>query len=110
MKFRRHLDERFPIHAFVINAQPAPIRVILKNLIEQLIDAGAGFARAGVAGDEPAPAKILACLSESLQLHNIFALVGFRGGSMGGDGDPNYRDHPRDRSERNKKRAKCQCE
>jgi hypothetical protein len=32
----------------------------LKNLKEQLIDAGTGFARAGVAGDKPATAKIIA--------------------------------------------------
>jgi hypothetical protein len=51
IELHRHLNERFPIHAFVVNAKLAPIRIVLKNLKEQLIDAGTGFARAGVAGD-----------------------------------------------------------
>jgi hypothetical protein len=74
MKLRRHFHERFPIHALVVNAQPAPIRIVLENLKEQLIDAGAGFARAGVAGDEPATAKIFACPRKALQPDDKFAL------------------------------------
>ena len=77
MKLRRHLHECFPIYAFVINAKPAPIRIVLKNLKEQLIDAGAGFARAGVASDEPATAKIFACPRKAFQPDDEFAFGRF---------------------------------
>src|ERR1700691_3977824 len=73
MKLRRHFHERFPIYALVVNAKTAPIRIVLKNLKEQLIDAGAGLTRAGVAGDEPAPAKILACPLKAFELDDKFA-------------------------------------
>ena len=56
----RHCRKRFPINAFFINAQSAPFWFVLKNLMGELIDAGTGFARTGVAGDEPAPAKLVA--------------------------------------------------
>ena len=55
----RHRSERFPIHAFFVNAQPTPCRFVLKNLMHQLVDAGTGLARAGVAGDEPAATKLI---------------------------------------------------
>ena len=56
----RHCRERFPINALFVNAQPAPGRFVLKNLMRQLVDAGTGFARAGVAGDEPAATELIA--------------------------------------------------
>ena len=55
----RHCRERFPINALFVNAQPAPCRFVLKNLMRQLVDAGTGFARAGVAGDEPAATELI---------------------------------------------------
>src|SRR5512137_90830 len=55
----RHRRERFPVNALFVNAQPAPCRFILKNLMRQLVDAGTGLARAGVAGDEPAATKLI---------------------------------------------------
>ena len=55
----RHRRERFPINALFVNAQPAPCRLVLKNLMHQLVDAGTGFARAGVTGDEPTATKLI---------------------------------------------------
>ena len=60
-----HRRERFPIHAFFINAQSAPSRFVLKNLMGELIDAGTGFAGAGVAGDEPAATELIAPPSQT---------------------------------------------
>ena len=54
----RHRRECFPIDALFVNAQSAPCRFILKNLMSELIDAGSGLARTGVAGDEPAATKL----------------------------------------------------
>ena len=59
IEVRGHLTKRFPIHAFVINAESTPRRLALENLVEQLRDARASLAGAGVAGDEPAATKIL---------------------------------------------------
>ena len=51
--------ERFPIDAFFINAQAAPLWFVAENLMRKLVDAGTGFAGAGVAGDEPAATKLI---------------------------------------------------
>ena len=56
----RHRRERFPIEAFVVDAEAAPRRLVLEDLEEQRSDAGARLAGAGVAGDEPAAAEIFA--------------------------------------------------
>ena len=54
-----HCRECFPINAFFVNAQTTPMRLVLKNLMRQLVDAGTGFARTSVAGDEPAATKLI---------------------------------------------------
>ena len=38
----------------------------------ELIDAGTGFAGAGVAGDEPSPAKLIASPRQIAKLRDIF--------------------------------------
>ena len=35
----RHRGERFPIDTFLINAEPAPARLVLKHLVSELVDA-----------------------------------------------------------------------
>ena len=61
----RHCRQRFPIDTFFVNAQSAPFVLVLKNLMRQLIDAGRCFAGAGVAGDEPATAELIAFPSQA---------------------------------------------
>src|SRR2546429_5366873 len=53
-----HRCKSFPIHALLINAQAAPGRLVLKDLMSQLIDARSSLARAGVAGNEPATTEL----------------------------------------------------
>src|SRR5439155_8095144 len=54
-----HRCKSFPIHPFLINAQAAPGGLVVKDLMGQLVDARSGFARAGVAGNEPATTKLI---------------------------------------------------
>src|SRR6266571_7223557 len=54
-----HCCESFPIHALLINAQATPGRLVLKDLMCQLIDARSGLAGASVAGNEPATTKLI---------------------------------------------------
>ena len=61
----RHCRKRLPINAFFVNAKAAPFVLVLKNLMRQLIDAGTGFAGAGIAGDEPAATKLIAFPSQA---------------------------------------------
>src|SRR5436189_4455590 len=53
-----HRCKSFPIHALLINAQAAPRRLVLKDLMSQLIDARCGLAGASVAGNEPTTTKL----------------------------------------------------
>ena len=70
----RHRREGFPIDAFLVNAQAAPSRFILKNLMNKLVDAGTGLARAGVAGDEPAATELIPLPPQAAELrHMVFA-------------------------------------
>src|SRR6266511_5572950 len=62
-----HRCKGFPIHALLINAQAAPGRLVLKDLVSQLIDARSGLARAGVAGNEPATTKLIPPPSQSAE-------------------------------------------
>ena len=66
-----HSGQRFPINAFFINAQPAPSRLILKNLMRQLVDAGTRLARAGVAGDKPAATELIPPPNEPTEFGNV---------------------------------------
>jgi hypothetical protein len=66
-----HCRERFPIHAFFVNAQSAPCGFVLKNLMEKLIDAGTRFARAGVAGNEPAATELISPPCEAPKPGNL---------------------------------------
>src|ERR1700681_2389496 len=54
-----HLRECFPINSFVVDAETAPSRFILEDLVKQACDAGSRFARAGVARDQPAATEII---------------------------------------------------
>ena len=56
----RHRGKRFPIDPLVIDANSAPVRFIGENLEEERRDPGSCFSGTGIAGDEPAPAEILA--------------------------------------------------
>ena len=54
-----HRRKSFPIDALFINAQAAPLRLVLENLMCKLVNAGTGFAGASVARDEPAATKLI---------------------------------------------------
>src|SRR5712691_1024441 len=54
-----HLRECFPINSFVVDAETAPRRLVMEDLVKQTCDARSGFARAGVAGDQPAATEII---------------------------------------------------
>ena len=54
-----HRRKGFPIDALFINAKTAPLRLVLKNLMSKLVNAGTGFAGASVARDEPAAAELI---------------------------------------------------
>src|SRR6266542_6081868 len=62
-----HRCKSFPIHPLLINAQAAPGRLILKDLMSQLIDARSGLARASVAGNKPATTKLIPPPSQSAE-------------------------------------------
>ena len=66
-----HRRKRFPIDAFLINAQAAPLRFVLKNLMSELVDAGTGLAGASVTGDEPATAELISFPSQPTQFCNV---------------------------------------
>ena len=66
-----HRRERLPINTFFIYAQTSPFGLVLKNLMGQLIDAGTGLARPGVAGDEPAPAELIPLPSQAAELRDM---------------------------------------
>ena len=72
----RHCRKRFPIDAFLINAQSAPLWLVLEDLMSELVDARTGFARTGVAGDEPAPTELVALPNQPTELrHSLFRLA-----------------------------------
>ena len=52
---------------FVDLAQAAPGRLVLEDLMGQLIDTGTGLARAGVAGNESATTKLIALPCQSAE-------------------------------------------
>src|SRR5438128_1408562 len=62
-----HRCKCFPIHALLINAQATPGRLVLKDLMSQLIDARSGLTRAGVAGNQPATTKLIPPPCQSAQ-------------------------------------------
>ena len=56
---RGHLHEDFPIESLLVEANAAPMRDVLKNLIRDRIDRALRLARSGASGDEPAAHEIL---------------------------------------------------
>src|SRR5208283_3387193 len=71
----RHCRKRLPIDTFFINTQSAPFWFVLKNLMNQLIDAGTGFAGPGIPSNEPATAKLVAFPGQAAELCDmVFAL------------------------------------
>src|SRR5207247_11266022 len=54
-----HRSKGFPIDAPIINAQAAPLRLVLKNLMCKLVNAGTGFAGASVTGNKPTTTKLI---------------------------------------------------
>ncbi|MGA9577561.1 MAG: hypothetical protein WBV90_08070 [Terrimicrobiaceae bacterium] len=71
-KVRRHPHEDFPIEALLIEADAAPLRDVLKNLVRDRIDRALRLARAGPPGDEPAAHEILHRPGNSAELQNNF--------------------------------------
>jgi hypothetical protein len=63
-----HCRKRLPIDAFFVNAESTPFGFVLKNLMNELVNAGTGFAGAGVSSDEPAPAKLITFPSQAAEL------------------------------------------
>ena len=61
----RHRRERFPIDAFLVNAQAAPRWFVFENLVGQLIDAGTRLARTGIARDEPTATELISSPRQS---------------------------------------------
>jgi hypothetical protein len=56
---RGHLHEDFPVESLLVEANAAPKRNVLKNLIRDRIDRALRFAGAGASGDEPASHEVL---------------------------------------------------
>src|SRR5207302_7622277 len=65
-----HRRKGFPIDALFINAKAAPLRLVLKNLMCKLVNAGTGFARASVAGNEPAATKLITFPGQTAKSRN----------------------------------------
>jgi hypothetical protein len=65
------LPKAFPNKRLFHQCTVRPIFLVLKNLMNQLIDAGTGFAGAGVAGDEPATAELVAFPSQPAELRDM---------------------------------------
>src|SRR5205807_1803054 len=65
-----HRGKGFPIDALFINAKAAPLRLVLKNLMCKLVNAGTGFARASVAGNEPAATKLITFPGQTAKSRN----------------------------------------
>ena len=80
-----HRGERFPIDTFFVNAQSAPGRFVLKNLVGKLIDAGTGLAGAGVPRDEPAATKLVAPPCKTPKSGNTTSVSARREQKPGGD-------------------------
>jgi hypothetical protein len=66
----RHLRKRFPIDAFVIDAETAPGWFVLEDLEQERRDSRARFARTCVAGYQPTPTEIGARPFESCEADN----------------------------------------
>src|SRR6202035_5002452 len=69
----RHLRERFPVEAFIVDAETAPGRLILKDLKQQWRDSRPCLAGAGVAGDQPSATEIAPFPFEARQSHDGLA-------------------------------------
>src|SRR5512132_2470719 len=71
-----HLRKCFPINSFVVDAESAPRRFVLEDLVKQTCDARSGFARACVAGDQPTAAEIVSGPAKTRETNND-VLFGF---------------------------------
>src|SRR5688572_883255 len=71
-----HRGKCFPINAFFVDAEAAPAWFVLKDLVGELVDAGACFARACVAGNKPASAELVPFPSHAAETSDF----GFRFG------------------------------
>src|SRR5437870_11059986 len=65
-----HLRECFPINPFVVDAEAAPRRFVLEDLIKQTCDARSGFTRARIAGDQPAATEIVSRPAKTSETDN----------------------------------------
>ena len=73
-KVRGHFDQDFPVESFLVEANAAPMRHILKDLKRDRVDRALRLARAGAPGDEPAAHEILHRPAEAGEPDNRFAL------------------------------------
>lgn len=70
-----HRRQRLPIDSFLVDAEAAPARFVLENLVGKLVDAGSRFARTGVAGDKPTAAELVPPPSQAAKPGDVpFAL------------------------------------
>src|ERR1700730_8431535 len=65
-----HLRECFPINSFVVDAEAAPRRFVLEDLVKQTCDARSGLARACVAGDQPTATEIISRPAKTGETNN----------------------------------------
>lgn len=65
-----HSGERFPIDAFLVNAETAPPWFVLKYLMRELVDARTRLARTGIAGNEPPTAELVALPDQAAKTSN----------------------------------------
>ncbi len=62
----RHGLQGFPIDSLFVDAKTAPLRLVLEDLVRELVDARRGLSGTGVPGDEPTAAEITSFPSQSI--------------------------------------------
>src|SRR5262249_16172283 len=68
-----HLRECFPINSFGVDAETAPRRFVLEDLVKQTCDARSSFARARIASNQPSATEIISCPSETGEADNALS-------------------------------------
>ena len=79
-----HGAERFPEQALLVDAHPAPARLVGEHLEHDVEDAALGLAAARLAPDQPAAAELVAVPGQSLEHQGVRLLGRHRNDLAGG--------------------------